>query len=66
MPIDNLLQKLALTVANVDLFEVNEAFSVVTMAAMKHLKHSAREDERPRRGGRPGPSDRGQRARGCW
>ncbi len=36
--IDNLMQKLGLSVANVDLFEVNEAFSVVTIAAMKQLK----------------------------
>ena len=35
--IEKLLQKLNLTVADVDLFEVNEAFSVVTMAAMKEL-----------------------------
>jgi acetyl-CoA C-acetyltransferase len=36
--VDNLLKKLALKVENVDLFEVNEAFSVVTMAVMKDLK----------------------------
>jgi len=35
--IENLMQKLNLSVANVDLFEVNEAFSVVTLAAMKQL-----------------------------
>ena len=35
--IDRLMQKLGLTVANIDLFEVNEAFSVVTLAAMKQL-----------------------------
>jgi acetyl-CoA C-acetyltransferase len=35
--IDNLLKKLGLAVADVDLFEVNEAFSVVTLAAMKQL-----------------------------
>jgi acetyl-CoA C-acetyltransferase len=34
---EQLLKKLALTVADVDLFEVNEAFSVVTLAAMKQL-----------------------------
>ena len=36
--IENLMQKLGLSVASVDLFEVNEAFSVVTIAAMKQLK----------------------------
>jgi acetyl-CoA C-acetyltransferase len=36
--VDNLLKKLALKVENVDLFEVNEAFSVVAMVAMKELK----------------------------
>jgi acetyl-CoA C-acetyltransferase len=35
--IEKLLQNLKLTVSDVDLFEVNEAFSVVTMAAMKQL-----------------------------
>ena len=32
------MTKLGLTVADVDLFEINEAFSVVPMAAMKELK----------------------------
>ncbi len=36
--IERLMQKLGLSVASVDLFEVNEAFSVVTLAAMKQLK----------------------------
>ncbi len=39
-PIDamrQLMEKLALKVAGVDLFEINEAFAVVTMAAMKDL-----------------------------
>ena len=35
--IEHLMQKLGLSVADVDLFEVNEAFSVVTIAAMKQL-----------------------------
>ena len=35
--IERLLKKLGLTVGDVDLFEVNEAFSVVTLAAMKEL-----------------------------
>jgi acetyl-CoA C-acetyltransferase len=35
--IDNLMKKLGLTVNDVDLFELNEAFSVVPMAAMKQL-----------------------------
>jgi acetyl-CoA C-acetyltransferase len=35
--LQKLLDKLSLKVSNVDLFEINEAFSVVTMAAMKEL-----------------------------
>jgi acetyl-CoA C-acetyltransferase len=35
--IEKLLKKLSLKVSNVDLFEINEAFSVVPMAAMKDL-----------------------------
>jgi acetyl-CoA C-acetyltransferase len=35
--IDRLMQNLGLSVATVDLFEVNEAFSVVSIAAMKQL-----------------------------
>ncbi len=35
--IEQLMKKLSLSVADIDLFEVNEAFSVVTMAAMKQL-----------------------------
>ena len=36
--IEKLLSKLSLSVAQVDLFEINEAFSVVPMAAMKELQ----------------------------
>ena len=36
--IEKLMQNLKLSVSDVDLFEVNEAFSVVTLAAMKQLK----------------------------
>jgi acetyl-CoA C-acetyltransferase len=35
--ITRLLQQLGLTIADVDLFEINEAFAVVPMAAMKEL-----------------------------
>jgi acetyl-CoA C-acetyltransferase len=35
--IDKLLKMLSLSVSNVDLFEINEAFAVVPMAAMKEL-----------------------------
>jgi acetyl-CoA C-acetyltransferase len=35
--LQKLLDKLSLRVADIDLFEINEAFSVVTMAAMKDL-----------------------------
>ena len=36
--LEKLLRQLSLTPANVDLFEINEAFSVVPMAAMKELQ----------------------------
>jgi acetyl-CoA C-acetyltransferase len=36
--LEKLLRQLSLTVADVDLFEINEAFSVVPMAAMKELR----------------------------
>ncbi|WP_449431887.1 acetyl-CoA C-acyltransferase [Pseudomonas putida] len=35
--IDKLLQRTGWSLADVDLFEINEAFAVVTLAAMKHL-----------------------------
>ena len=35
--LERLLKQLSLSVADVDLFEINEAFSVVPMAAMKEL-----------------------------
>lgn len=35
--IDKLLKRTGWTLAEVDLFEINEAFAVVTLAAMKHL-----------------------------
>ena len=43
---------------DVDLFEINEAFAVVTMAAMKEHGLAARQGQRPRRRLRAGPSDR--------
>lgn len=39
--IETLLRRLAWSVADVDLFEINEAFAVVPMAAMKDLQISA-------------------------
>ncbi len=42
----------------VDLYEVNEAFAVVTMAAMHEHKPAAREGQRARRRVRARPSDR--------
>ncbi|QQE82425.1 acetyl-CoA C-acyltransferase [Pseudomonas putida] len=35
--IDRLMKRTGWTLADVDLFEINEAFAVVTLAAMKHL-----------------------------
>ncbi|UTL92946.1 acetyl-CoA C-acyltransferase [Pseudomonas fluorescens] len=35
--IDKLMKRTGWTLADVDLFEINEAFAVVTLAAMKHL-----------------------------
>lgn len=35
--IDNLMNRTGWSLADVDLFEINEAFAVVTLAAMKHL-----------------------------
>ncbi len=46
------------TTKDVDLFEINEAFAVVTMAAMKEHGIAAREGQRPRRRVRARPSDR--------
>jgi len=37
LAVERLLRRLNLTVADVDLFEINEAFSVVPMAAMREL-----------------------------
>ena len=42
----------------VDLFEINEAFAVVAMAAMRDLGAAAREGQRQRRRLRARPSDR--------
>ena len=36
--VDRLLKKLSWTINDVDLWEINEAFAVVTMAAISHLK----------------------------
>ena len=43
------LDKTGWTVGDVDLFEINEAFAVVTMAAMRDLGLVARQGERARR-----------------
>ena len=40
--IGRLLDELALKAADVDLFEINEAFSVVALAAMKELGSSGK------------------------
>ena len=46
-----------LSVADIDLFEINEAFAAVAMAAIKELARS-REGQRPRRRRRARPPDR--------
>jgi acetyl-CoA C-acetyltransferase len=46
------------TADSVDFYEINEAFAVVTMAAMHDLKLPHGEGEHPRRRLRPGPPDR--------
>ena len=61
--ITKLMEQLKLTVIDVDLFEINEAFAVVPMAAMANFGHPARQGERSRRGRRFGPSHWRQRAR---
>ncbi len=46
------------TLDEVDLFEINEAFAVVTMVAMSELANAPRQGQRPRRRLRPRPPDR--------
>ena len=59
--IEKLLKKAGWSVADVDLFEVNEAFACVAMFAMKDLGIAARQDQHPRRRHRARPPDRRQR-----
>ena len=47
--IKKVLDKAGWKVSDVDLFEVNEAFAVVAMAAMKDVGITARQGERERR-----------------
>jgi acetyl-CoA C-acetyltransferase len=54
------LAKAGWSVADVDLWEVNEAFAVVPMALMKELNLLARDRQRQRRRLRAGPPDRGE------
>ena len=59
--ISNVLEKAGWTVADVDLFEVNEAFAVRGDGADEGPRHPPRQAERQRRRLRAGPSDRRQR-----
>ncbi len=59
--IRKLLGKVGWTVGDVDLFEINEAFAVVPMAAQRDLAHPARKAQRQRRRVRSRPSHRGDR-----
>ena len=59
--IEKLLKKAGWSVADVDLFEVNEAFACVAMFAMKDLGIAPRQDQHSRRRDRARPPDRRQR-----
>ncbi len=56
--IRKVLDKTGWSVGDVDLFEINEAFAVVAMAAARGSRHPAREAQHPWRRLRAGPSDR--------
>ena len=56
-----LLEKLKWTIEHVDLFEINEAFAVVTMVAERELGIPGAKGEHSRRSGCARPSDRMQR-----
>ena len=56
--IDKVLERAGWTKADVDLYEVNEAFAVVTMAAMKEHGLAPRHRQRPWRRLCAGPPDR--------
>ena len=58
-----LMDKVNWSVGDVDLFEINEAFAAVTMAAEQELRHPAGEGEHLRRRGGARPPDRRQRRR---
>ena len=62
--LEKLLEKVGWTVANTDLFEINEAFAAVTMAAEHAPGDSRREGEHLRRRRGAGASDRLQRSAG--
>ena len=55
------LAKAGLTVDDIDLFEINEAFAAVAMRYMRDMGISAREDQRQRRLDRHGPPARRDR-----
>ena len=56
--INKLMERIGWNVDDVDLWEINEAFAVVPMAAEARTGHSARQVERPWRRLRARPSDR--------
>ncbi len=56
--IQTTLKRAGWKASDVDLYEINEAFAVVTMAAMKDIGIRARPRQRPRRRLRPRPPDR--------
>ena len=55
------LKKTGLSIGDIDLFEINEAFSAVSLAINRELGLDPQESQRQRRGGRAGPSDRRHR-----
>ena len=63
-PIDvteKVLKKAGMTIDDIDLYELNEAFASVVLRYMQALRHSARQDQRQWRRHRHGPSARRHR-----
>ena len=64
--IRRLMERTGWAIDEVDLFEINEAFAVVAMAAMRDLGLASRKGQRPRRRMRSRPSHRRlRRAHSC-
>ena len=59
--INRALERAGLALADVDLFEINEAFAAVGIASIARARHRRRRRQRQRRGDRPRPPDRDER-----